>query len=40
MGEGRGVWMEVINALSIDLEDWYHPELVRRNVGSISGLSD
>jgi peptidoglycan/xylan/chitin deacetylase (PgdA/CDA1 family) len=22
--------MEVINALSIDLEDWYHPELVRK----------
>ena len=24
--------MEVINALSIDLEDWYHPELVRGSV--------
>jgi len=24
--------MERLNALSIDLEDWYHPELVRRSV--------
>jgi polysaccharide deacetylase family protein (PEP-CTERM system associated) len=24
--------MEVINALSIDLEDWYHPELLRKRV--------
>ncbi len=25
--------MEMINALSIDLEDWYHPELVRAKAG-------
>ncbi len=25
-----------INALSIDLEDWYHPELIRRHVDSFS----
>ncbi len=25
-----------INALTIDLEDWYHPELVRDSLGSIS----
>jgi peptidoglycan/xylan/chitin deacetylase (PgdA/CDA1 family) len=25
--------MEMINALSIDLEDWYHPELVRKKLG-------
>ena len=25
--------MEMINALSIDLEDWYHPELVRKRSG-------
>jgi polysaccharide deacetylase family protein (PEP-CTERM system associated) len=26
--------MEFLNALSIDLEDWYHPELVRKRVGN------
>lgn len=42
MGKGRGVWMEVINALSIDLEDWYHPELVRKSVGQcpVSQIED
>lgn len=25
--------MDVINALCIDLEDWYHPELVRKKAG-------
>lgn len=26
--------MKAPNALSVDLEDWYHPELVRRHLGS------
>ena len=29
--------MEVMNALSIDLEDWYHPELIRKRVVGIPG---
>jgi peptidoglycan/xylan/chitin deacetylase (PgdA/CDA1 family) len=24
----------ITNALTIDVEDWYHPELVRKHVGS------
>ncbi|RPJ08195.1 MAG: DUF3473 domain-containing protein [Deltaproteobacteria bacterium] len=29
MARGGGFQLEVINALTFDLEDWYHPELVR-----------
>jgi polysaccharide deacetylase family protein (PEP-CTERM system associated) len=36
MEEGDGPWMEKINALSIDLEEWYHSELVGGRRSSFS----